>query len=129
MEVIGHGGEAGGDNPTDIVSLAIYDIKGDGGAEIDDDRWATKVVFGGGGISETVLSDGCRVGIIDANAMEGVRSELECLESEEFLEGLLNGWGRGGDNTAEAGPIRLECAAYPVTCSGDVTLVGPILRV
>jgi len=71
VEVIGHGGETGGDDSSDIGSAGGHHVKGDGGAEIDDDGRGSEVVVGGDRVGESILTDGFGLGIIESNAAQG----------------------------------------------------------
>ena len=80
VEVIGHRGKAGRDDPTRVVARTIDHIEGDGGAEINDEGWRAEKSFDCESVGEAVWTDGSRSRIIDADAAQGARVQFEKVE-------------------------------------------------
>lgn len=103
VQVIGHGGEAGGDDAAGVTAAGVDDVEGDGGAEVDDDDGGAVGVSGGDGIGEAIGADGGGFGVIEADAAEGAVGEEEGAEPVVISEQVAGGAGGAGDDAAGDG--------------------------
>ncbi len=105
MEVLGHGGQAGGDDPADVAPARIDHIEGHGRAEVDDDGGAAVMMARSQGVGEAIGADGLGVGIADAEAGDGLPGQLEGGMAAETACPLGDAGRDAGDDAADrAGP-------------------------
>lgn len=100
VEIIGHGGETGGDDAADVILVAIDDIESDRGTEIDHQRWGSEVMGDGDGVSEAIGADGFGLGIGDADSNEVGMIQFDTVELKGIERPLTDQVGGVGHDTA-----------------------------
>lgn len=126
VEIIRHGGQAGGDDAAGVFGMLIDDIERDGGAEVDNDGRGAEVVGDGDGVGESVLADGFGAWVMDADAADGGWGELKGLDPEQLFESGLDGRVDGRDDAAEAGVGWWGGSAEPLLDGEEIVEGGPI---
>lgn len=126
VQIIRHGRETWGDDAAGVLGEFVDDIEGHGGSEVDDDGRCAEVVGDGYGVGESVLADGFWAWVMDADAADGLWSELEGVEPEQLLEGGLYLGVHRGDHAAHAGVGRLGGTAEPLPDGDEIVEGGPI---
>src|SRR5438105_7479321 len=101
MKVAGHSCQAGSDDPANIISAAVDDIKRHRRPEIDDDGRRAEMLFGGDRIGQPISADRLRTRIGYSDARDGLRVENQRFDAPTPLQKRHRGPSRPGNDARD----------------------------